>query len=99
MPSQRQLQKQRRKNPVSTAAGFELYEDEPVESKGEGIEVYTDPSARVPEVDESEDNPFVGPRHVRQRPQRRSRKSAAEVEHDAAIDEAASKDEGVVYVL
>lgn len=80
-------------------AGFELYEDAPVEGNGATIEIYADASARVPEVDESEDNPFVGPRHTRQRPQRRNRKSAAQVEHDAQIDRAARQDEGVVYVL
>lgn len=84
-------------------AGFELYEDDDTERSGNGesIEIYTDASARVPELDESEDNPFVGPRRVQQqqRPQRRSRKSAAQMEQDAQIDEAARKDEGVVYVL
>lgn len=102
MPSSRQLAKQRRKNNSNTMAGFELYEDDAMSRNGNGesIEIYTDASARVPEMDESEDNPFVGPRRVQQqRPQRRSRKSAAQMEQDAQIDEAARKDEGVVYVL
>lgn len=99
MPSPRQLQKQRRAN-SNAMAGFELYDDdEAVTRNGEAIEIYTDASARVPVVDESEDNPFVGPRKTRQRPQRKSRKSAAQIEHDAQVDEAARQDEGVVYVL
>lgn len=98
MPSPRQVNKQRRKN-TNSVAGFELFEDATMERNGEAIEIYTDASARVPEVDESEDNPFVGPRQARQRPQRKSRKSAAQVEHDAQVDEAARQDEGVVYVL
>lgn len=98
MPSPRQLQKQRRSN-ANTMTGFELYEDEPAERNGNAIAIYTDASARVPEVDQSEDNPFVGPRQTRQRPQRKSRKSAAQMARDAQIDEAARQDEGVVYVL
>lgn len=80
-------------------AGFELFEDDSAEQNGEAIEIYADPSARVPVLDQSEANPFIGPRQTRQRPQRKSRKSAAQVEHDAQVDEAARQDEGVVYVL
>ena len=97
MPSPRQIHKQKRKT-TNTMAGFELYEDEPESSAAASIPIYMDPVARVPEVDESEDNPFVGPRRTT-RPQRRSRKSAAEAVHDAQIEEAARQEAGVVYVL
>lgn len=69
--------------------------------RNEDVDVYVDPHARVPEMDESEDNPFVGHKKTvaPPRPQRRRRKSREEVEHEERIEEAVRKDEGVTYVL
>ena len=81
--------------------GFELYEDDRGGQVDE-IAIYTDANARVPEMDESEDNPFIGQRKSSPpRPQRskRTKKSAREVEHEAQINEAVRRDEGVTYVL
>lgn len=76
--------------------GFDLY-DEDREAKGSKIEVFTDTNARIPEMDETEENPFLGPKV---RPQRRSsRKSKAELENDAKLKEAVKNDEGVLFVL
>ena len=84
--------------------GFELYEDDVVDSRGDQIEIYTDANARVPEMDESEDNPFVGrkkpaPPHPQQRRRGGRKKSREEVEHEERIEEAVRRDEGVTYVL
>lgn len=84
---------------MHSMAGFELYEDEAQSKASDGIEIYRDANARVPEMDESEDNPFIGRKRTQGRPQRRSRKTAAEAEREAKIDEAVRRDEGVVYVL
>jgi hypothetical protein len=59
------------------------------------IEIYTDANARVPVLDESEDNPFIGPKkHVRPQ-QRRKQRTAGEEEMDAKV----GRGEGVVYVF
>ena len=96
MPSPRRIKKRSR-----AMNGFELYEDEPQMDQAQGaIEIYTDANARVPEMDESEDNPFIGRKKSSPRPQRRrSRKSQAELDREAQIQEAVRKDEGVTYVL
>lgn len=70
--------------------------------KGEQIEIYTDANARVPELDESEDNPFVG-RRKREAPKpqssRRRWRPAEEVEMEERMKEAVKREEGVTYVL
>ena len=84
----------------TSLAGFELYEEEPERSAGGEIEIFTDANARVPEMDESEDNPFVGRKKSSPRPQRRrDRKTHDQLEHEAQIEEAVGRDEGVTYVL
>lgn len=82
-------------------SGFELYEEEAGSGEGQGeIAIYTDANARVPEMDESEDNPFVGSKRSSTRSQRRrSRKNAEHAARDATIDAAAARNEGVTYVL
>lgn len=99
MPSPRKIRKQVGR-PHTVATGFELYEDDASLNHADTIEIYTDANARVPEMDESEDNPFVGRRKISKRPQRRARKqNAEEVERERRIDEAVKRDEGVTYVL
>jgi len=93
MPSSRKVKKA---GAHQVTEGFELYDDE-VQTDCDSIQIFTDANARVPEMDEAEDNPFIGRRKNAPRPQRRGRKSAAE--QDANLIEAARNDEGVVYVL
>jgi hypothetical protein len=91
MPSPRRIKKSHTRSLLSQP-GFELYEDDMGRGGGAEIEIYTDANARVPVLDESEDNPFVGAK----RPQRRrARRSAADVE----MEERVRNEEGVVYVL
>jgi hypothetical protein len=97
MPSPRKIKKSAHRS-LSSRAGFELYEDDEGDANGErSIEIYTDANARVPVLDESEDNPFVGARNkAGVRPQRRrARRTSA----DAQMEERAERGEGVVYVL
>lgn len=83
-------------------AGFELYDESDTRrARGggdEGIEIYTDANARVPEWDESEENPFVGRRKGRkkdgvgarpqqqQRRRRRDRKKKAPEEVEVEVE-------------
>lgn len=64
-------------------------------TNGDGIQIYTDSKERVPEVDEDEDNPFVGARKTRSSTRQR-RKGNAEVEE---MEQQAQNDEGIIYVL
>ena len=101
-PSPKQVRKHRRHQSLTNGGGFELYEDEA--PKSEKIEIFTDANARVPEMDEAEDNPFVGARDGRRsgvgRPQRSSRRrSHPQTDDEARIEEAVGRDEGMVYVL
>lgn len=108
MPSPHKVVKHR---PSRGASAFELYEDDhhrPTARSSraavaaDDIEIFTDANARIPELDGSEDNPFVGPKRVGRRnaPKRSSANvSHARRAHDARIDEAAANDEGMTYVL
>ena len=85
---------------LNSMAGFDLYDAEAEASRGDQIAIYTDANARIPEVDESADNPFVGrKKSAGPRPQRRSKKSAEEMVREQRIEEAVQRDEGVTYVL
>ncbi|KAK5117960.1 hypothetical protein LTR62_004004 [Meristemomyces frigidus] len=93
MPSSRKIKKHGR---FSSVNGFDLF-DEEHNSREDNIAIFTDANARVPEMDETEDNPFVGPKRNSTRPQRSGRRArTAEVE---AMEEAARRNEGVVYVF
>lgn len=92
MPTPHKLKKQ------SRATEFDLYDEEA--QRGDEIAIYTDANARVPEMDESMDNPFVGPKQTqRGGGSRRARKSVEEREREERMQEAVNRDEGVVYVL
>ncbi|KAI6803094.1 hypothetical protein KC332_g14984 [Hortaea werneckii] len=91
MPSSRKAKKHGRFHSMS---GFDLY-DEERESDRDQVEVYTDANARVPEMDEAEDNPFIG----RKVPATRTRRSARTTEDERAMEEARKRDEGVVYIF
>ncbi|KAI7277058.1 hypothetical protein KC335_g48 [Hortaea werneckii] len=85
MPSSRKAKKHGRFHSVS---GFDLY-DEERESDRDQVEVYTDANARVPEMDEAEDNPFIG----RKVPATRTRRSTRATEDERAMEEARMRDE------
>ena len=96
MPSPRRI-KSSKNRALASKAGFELYEDGMGldGAKEAEIEIYTDANARVPVLDESEDNPFVGPKkHVR--PQQRRKQRTAQEED---MDQRVGRGEGVVYVF
>lgn len=93
MPSPRKMKKSSHARGQSSR-GFDLSEAG-TNSSQEQIQIFTDTNARVPELDGSDDNPFVGPRQTRSsRPQRRVRG-----EEEEQMDERAERDEGVMYVL
>jgi hypothetical protein len=90
MPSPRKMKKSSHKS----SRGFDLFEAGSSGSQ-EPIQIFTDTNARVPELDGSDDNPFLGPRQTRSsRPQRR-----VQTEEEERFDERAERDEGVMYVL
>ena len=94
MPSPRKIKKSQHRSLLSRP-GFELYEDVMEGASEDGqIEIFTDANARIPVLDESEDNPFVGGKQVR--PQRRK---ARQGQLDAELEERVRNEEGVVYVL
>lgn len=93
MPSSRKIKKHGRFNSTS---GFDLY-DEEREAMKEQVDIYTDVNARVPEMDEAEDNPFLGSKKSALRPQRRTRRALTAEEEE--MEEAARREEGVMYVL
>ncbi|KAK9649968.1 hypothetical protein HCH54_004361 [Aspergillus fumigatus] len=68
------------------------------------IEIYTDSRDRIPEIDESEGNPFYkkhnnqeSTSHVSARASRRSRRE--EMKRDQEVDEAVKRKDGMVYVF
>jgi hypothetical protein len=90
MPSPRKMKKSSHKS----SRGFDLFEAGSSGSQ-EQIQIFTDTNARVPELDGSDDNPFLGPRQTRSsRPQRR-----VQTEEDERFNERAERDEGVMYIL
>ena len=73
---------------------------------GSNIQIFTDSRDRVPEMDASDDNPFLD--HPRKRESTSSKKVAGiskrrkisgERKKDADVEEAIEKDEGMIYVL
>ena len=72
--------------------------DSPQESEP-SVPIFTDSQDRVPEMEHSDDNPFVGPRRkvrsssVGHTPRRR------QTAEEDAMDEAVKNDEGLIYLL
>ena len=60
------------------------------------IEIYTDFKERIPEKDESEDNPFYDPPTKRVA---RGKRKAKEVDHNKEVQEVLDHEEGMIYVL
>ncbi|KAF2196208.1 hypothetical protein GQ43DRAFT_445323 [Delitschia confertaspora ATCC 74209] len=96
MPTPRKSRKNR-KNVYSLESFAEQDEE-----KEQEIEIYTDSKERLPELDESEDNPFVtkksrrGNGRAEAGPSRSSRQRDART---ARMEEAAANDEGIIYVF
>ena len=102
MPTPRKNRKNRKH------VGFSLYssmEDDGTSSE-DRIQIYTDSKDKVPELDMSEDNPFI------ERPQEQSphpgplkprsgskRKNSPRIQSNPQIEEAFNRDQGMVYVL
>lgn len=85
MPSPRKQRKAR----------LDLYED--ANDEQEKIQVFTDTKDRVPDVDNADDNPFVGPRKKVTRASKQ--KSIEKDVRDAGMEEAVRNEEGILYVL
>lgn len=71
-----------------------LYDEDAPEP--EKITVFTDTRDRIPDVDHSEDNPFLGPRK-RETRSKSSKKPSHATQED--MDEAVRNEEGLIYVL
>lgn len=83
--------------------GFSLdgFEDEEGSSDGK-IEIYTDSKDRLPEIDESEDNPFYVQPVVESTSTKRAskrRKVSGGSDHNGEVQEMLKRNEGMVYVL
>ena len=67
------------------------------------IEIFTDSKDRVPEVDESEENPFYVKKNSVQftasKITRTRKKVGEEIKRDSKVEEALNRDDGLVYVL
>jgi hypothetical protein len=101
MPTPKKNRKSRRYN------GFSLERFSTVDGvKNGGVQVYTDSRDNVPELDMSEENPFVDHPSEESKPivkrvdgaSKRRRLRAAR-EKDPQVEEAIQNDEGMVYVL
>lgn len=88
--------------------GFSLYSSMEVENAASenGIPIYTDSKEKVPELDPSEDNPFLeqpGEATTQPEPSKRrgntKRKSEYGLDGNKDIEEAFKREEGMVYVL
>ena len=76
--------------------GFSL--DSPGASPDGKIEIFQDSKDRIPEVDESVENPFYGKPGSRSTTSRGKRK-ADELDHNIEVQEVLKRDEGMIYVL
>ncbi len=101
MPTPKKNRKSKRHN------GFSL-ENSTTEggSASNHVQIFTDSRDNVPELDMSEENPFVnhpseeaGPSVMRVGGTSKRRKVGAERRKDAQVNEAIKNDEGMVYVL
>ena len=73
---------------------------------GGGIKIYTDSKDTVPELDQSEENPFIDHPFKREQPEEhrkpkgsKKRKARSETIDKHEIEEAFNHEEGMVYVL
>lgn len=78
--------------------GFSLDSFEESGPSGNQIQIYTDSRDRIPEVDQSEDNPFTK-RPAPSMPTTRSSRRRDGGKRDKEVDEAIDREDGMVYVL
>jgi hypothetical protein len=92
----------RKKKSTKKYTGISL-ESFRAEDAEEDIAIYTDTRDRIPEVDHSAANPFIGTRAADQEPTRRRSTRVKKVkipgEGRVAVNEAVQRDDGAVYVL
>ena len=98
----------RKNRKVRKRVGFTLYSstEEDEHETEEKVQIFTDSRDKVPELDPSEDNPFLeGARkappsleHIERRTSRK-RKQPHGVQTNPHIEKAFNRDEGMVYVL
>ncbi|KAL4780211.1 hypothetical protein BJX76DRAFT_338573 [Aspergillus varians] len=85
-----------KKKKKQTGFSLDSFTDDP--SQGDSIQIYTDSRDRVPEVDESEENPFYQKQkpstNTNTRPSRRKTTS-----RDQEVDKALKREDGMVYVF
>lgn len=98
MPSSQKSRKSRK----HAASTLESFADDL--EKGQEVPIYTDSKERLPEVDESEENPFIVNDRRGSQPEVETRQSHArrtKTKHGMGkeIDEAIERGEGMVYVL
>lgn len=100
MPSPKSNRRSKRHN------GFNLGSSNNENKVDSGVQIFTDSRDNVPELDLSEENPFVNHTLDRARPVIRGmrdatkrRKISTEPKQDAQVEEAIKNDEGMIYVL
>ena len=76
--------------------GYSLQSFQDDANNGPDIEIYTDSKEKLPEVDDSNDNPF----YVKPGKHSQARKKAAKAsDHNREVQDILQRDEGMVYVL
>lgn len=100
MPTPKRIRKSTRHN------GLSLGSFATADGAGDHVQIFTDSRDNVPELDRSEDNPFVehasekaGPSAKRVSGTSKRRKLSIERKKDPQVEEAIKNDEGMVYVL
>ena len=91
-----------RKNKKKGGYTIDSFEDH-MQVEGGNIPIFTDSNERVPEVDESMENPFFG-NGARQKPEQVKRASKRQKitipgEGEVTLEEAEAREDGLVYVL
>ena len=76
--------------------GFSL--DSPRAGSDGRIEIFEDSKDKIPELDESADNPFYENEETRST-KRKGKRKAEESDHDREVQEILERDEGMIYVL
>ncbi|KAF7592497.1 hypothetical protein BBP40_012787 [Aspergillus hancockii] len=76
--------------------GFSLDSFEDNAQGGSNIQIYTDSRDRIPEPDESEDNPFCKKPATSTRV---SRRRTEQIKRDKEVDESVKRDDGMTYVF
>ena len=91
----------RKKSKKHTGFSLSGLDSDDIEGDGD-IEIYTDSKNKVPELDESEDNPFYvkpGREPVPATRSSKRRKVSGPIHKDPELEEAMKREDGMVYVL